>query len=268
MTKRLIALLALFGALFLAFAAPASATDAGVPVNAHCSTGWYVNDDGDENTRAPDVVDGGLEFSGKQLVHHAAEQIITLNNLNPGSYVSSPMPSLSDFFSVEIANPDGSAYATLRYDPAEGKWNIGGADPIKHPGAYTAHESNPVNFVGKTDNYGVIAQNAKVISFGVGYVKTPSDGADTVVSSVTFAGHKYPLTGCSATPSPSASASATGSASASASSTGGAVVPVDTGTAATLPVTGTPTGIFLLSGAAALVVGAVAVTVARRRRRT
>lgn len=163
-----------------------------IPVNStgSCSAGWYVNDDGDENTRKPVQTEDGLKFSGNQLAHHAPEQNITLNNLHPGTFQATPAPSLTDFFSVEIANPDGTGYATLRYDAGEDTWSIGGAIAP----AYTGHESNPENFVGKATKWGVIQQTAHVLSFGVGYVRTPATGTETTVKSVTFAGKTYDLT--------------------------------------------------------------------------
>lgn len=162
------------------------------------SNEWYVNDDGDETARIPEQTDDGLKFVGTQLVHHKpVPEKILLRNLRPGTYEASPEPSLTSFFSVEVANVDGSAYTTLRYDRAEGKWYIGGP----RGDAYKGHEADAGAFVGKKNNYGTMDETAHVLSFGVGYTRSPADGTATTVTSVKFAGNTYDLT-CKAKPSP------------------------------------------------------------------
>jgi hypothetical protein len=160
---------------------------------------WYVNDDGDETSRMPTQTEDGLKFVGGQLVHHKpVPATVYVRNLHPGTYEATPAPSLSSFFSVEMANPDGSGYATLRYDTADDKWNIGGTS-IK--------EANPLNLIGKkTRNGDEIQFDAKVLSFGVGYVRNPANGTETTVTSVTFADKTYVLT-CEPEPSTSPSPS-------------------------------------------------------------
>lgn len=166
-----------------------------IPVNASgsCSPGWYVNDDGDENTRKPVQTEDGLKFSGNQLAHHTpVPATIYVRNLHPGTFVATPAPSLSSFFSVEILNPDNTGYATLRYDTADDKWNIGGT---------STKETNPLDLIGKqTRNGTTIQYDAKVVSFGIGYVANPATGTETTVKSVTFAGRAYDMT-CKPAPS-------------------------------------------------------------------
>lgn len=198
---------ALAGALTLAVLVPIGSAWADTPTKAieGChSDEWYVNDDGDETGRMPTQTEDGLKFVGGQLVHHKpVPATIYVRNLTPGTYEATPAPSLSSFFSVEIANPDGSGYATLRYDTADDKWNIGGT---------SVREANPLNLIGKkTRNGDEIEFDAKVLSFGVGYVRNPANGTETTVTSVTFAGRTYDLT-CKPEPttSPSPTTSPTG----------------------------------------------------------
>lgn len=157
------------------------------PIEGCHSSEWYVNDDGDETARKPEQTEDGLKFVGNDLVHHApVPATIELQNLHPGTFVATPAPSLSSFFSVEIANPDGTGYATLRYDTADNKWNIGGT---------STREANPLDIIGKANRKGqTILATSRVLSFGVGYVANPANGTETLVKSVTFAGRTYDLT--------------------------------------------------------------------------
>lgn len=170
----------------LLLAAPGHAADGQVPIgDGTCSPGWYVNDDGDENLRRPTQTEDGLKFVGNQLAHHRPEQTITLNNLHPGSFEASPAPSLSSFFSVEVRDETTGGYATLRYDAGEKVWVLGGT---------SNKQADPEKFVGATTKWGELTQQTKVASFGIGYVRTPADGTETVVKSVTFVGKTYDLT--------------------------------------------------------------------------
>lgn len=181
-------------------AVPLASAQADAPTKAieGChSDEWYVNDDGDENTRKPTQTEDGLKFVGNQLAHHKPEQTITLNNLHPGTYEASPAPSLSSFFSVEVRDETTGGYATLRYDADEKVWVLGGT---------SNKQADPEKFVGVTTKWGELTQQTKVVSFGIGYVRTPADGTETTVTSVTFAGRTYDLT-CK--PEPSASPSPT-----------------------------------------------------------
>lgn len=171
-------------ALITANIANASENDPVFPqVDPTCLPGWYVNPD--EADRIPDYSDAGMTFVGNDLVHHATN--IPLADLEPGTFDSVPAPSLESFFSVEIINSDGTGYATLRYDTTG--WYIGGPKA----GTYDGHETDPANFIGKMSNWGEIADDSTVISFGVGYVNTPNDGTLTLVTSVSFAGQTYSL---------------------------------------------------------------------------
>lgn len=174
---------------------PASADDelpaGAIPVNRNCNTDWYVNHD--EGDRKPSQTDDGLVFKADQLVHHAPAKDITLADLEPGSFEATPPPSLSSFFSVEVRNPDGTGYATLRYDTADSKWNIGGT---------SVREADASDIIGKTTARGqVIQPDAKVASFGVGYTANPNNGTKTTVTSVEFGGDTYPLA-CTPKPTP------------------------------------------------------------------
>lgn len=171
----------LFG---LISASPANATTGTtIPVSATCLSGWYVNLD--EGDRIPTPHPSGLRFVGNDLVHHATN--IPLADLTPGTFVAAPAPSLDSFFSVEILNGDATGYATLRHDSLG--WFIGGPKP----GTFSDHLTNPADFIGKTSNWGTIAADSHVISFGVGYVNTPNNGTFTQVKSVTFNGQTYDM---------------------------------------------------------------------------
>jgi LPXTG-motif cell wall-anchored protein len=263
MSKRIMALLALFGALFLAYAAPASATDDTTNVAANCSPlgTWFVNPD--ETDRKPTLSPDGLEFNGNQLVHHAAnnQTLAQLSVISVG-YVSNVAPDQPSFFSVEIRDPDG-AYGTLRWVKADSEWSL-------TTNGATTEKANPTDFIGTmTKVNGVlheITADTSVVTFGVGYTANPPGTVDVIVSSVTFSGVTYPLASKDC-PEPTTSPSSSASPSTSPSSSGQAGPVASSTTAPTLPVTGTPTGIFLVSGAAAVLVGGTALVIAGRRKR-
>jgi hypothetical protein len=174
-------------------ASATSETSAAVSVK-FCHSGWYVNpdeggSDPKQGDRLPTPVAGGLHFQGNDLVHH--ETNIPVASLKPGTYVASPAPSLSSFFSVEVLNSNGTGYATLRWDVEKGQWNIGGT---------SFYDADPAKLVA---DHG---KGTTVRSFGVGYVNSPNNGVETVVSSVTFAGKTYLFT---CTPKPSQTATPT-----------------------------------------------------------
>jgi hypothetical protein len=148
-----------------------------------CHTDWYVNPDeggadAKQGDRRPIQVPAGLEFKGNDLIHHATS--LPIANLKPGSFLATPAPSLGSFFSVEVWNDGGSGYATLRWDAALSKWNIGGT---------SFYDADPAKLVADHN------KGTTVRTFGVGYVNSPNNGAKTVVTSVTFAGKVYVL-GC------------------------------------------------------------------------
>lgn len=238
-------------------------------------TGWYAN--ADEQTRLPTPTAGGLQFSGNDLIHHAATG--TIEAMTPGTFSAHPAPDQPSFFSVEVINADLTGYATLRWNATTSKWDMvtGGqiysnASPAALVDMPTAHKSH------------------RVISFGVGYTANPPGTVTTTVRSVRFGGHTYDLrckpvivthspkphpSHTSASPSASASASHSASPSASASTSASAssspVAAVVTTNVASnepggLPVTGPGAG--LIAGGAILVLGAggILFLLARRRR--
>lgn len=237
MKKTIAVLVGVMLSLFIAL--PASATEP-VMVVSDCLTDWYVNPDeggADENQgdRRPEQTEDGLMFSGNMLVHHAPENDILLADVEPGIFVADPAPSLNSFFSVEVGAP---GYATLRWDGTQ--WNVGGTDK---------YSIDPSTFVGVKG----LTEASHVLSFGVGYVNTPNNGTETIVSSVTFAGVTYDLT-CSPEPEPT-------------ETTTEPATPTPTTAAATLPVTGASTTGVVVLAAGMIVLGTAAILVARRRRR-
>ena len=240
--KTIAALFGLIATLFLA--APAAATPAG-PTFETCTNlkGWYVNPD--ETDRKPTPTVGGLEFAGDDLIHHAAGG--TVADLAKGTFVASPAPDQPSFFSVEVRNADGTGYATLRWDTTRNKW-------VMVTGGQVYENASPAGLVAMTTP----AKSSTLMSFGVGYTKNPPGTVTTVVKSVTFAGKTYDLT-CAPAASASSSASASSTASAAPSTSTEA-------TAASLPVTGAPTGLLLAIGGLVTAAGAGLFLTARRRR--
>lgn len=176
-------------------------------VVAACLPGWYVNPD--EIDRKPTPVDGGLEFSGADLIHHAAD--LPLEDLKPGSFVASVAPDQPSFFSVEVRNGPDGAYGTLRWDLTTEKWVIvigPGTGPALAVTDGTFTDENPVALLtGKVTKWGAFdPATARVVSFGVGYTKNPPGTVTTVVTSVTFDETPYPL-GCQTQPTETATAS-------------------------------------------------------------
>lgn len=149
-------------------------------------SGWYANSD--EQNRLPEPVPGGLEFSGSDLIHHAAAT--TVETLNHGTFTASPAPDQPSFFSVEVYGTDGG-YGTLRWNTTTSKWNlVTGGQFYENTDPAALADMPPVH------------RSHKVVSFGVGYTLNPPGTVTTTVSSVTFAGKTYDLTCHTATPTP------------------------------------------------------------------
>lgn len=238
MKKTIAVLVGVMFSLFIALPASATENDP-VMVVSDCLTDWYVNPDeggADENQgdRRPEQTETGLLFSGNMLVHHAPEDDILLADLEPGTFVADPAPSLNSFFSVEVGAP---GYATLRWDGT--KWNVGGTDN---------YSDDPSTFVGVK---GLTAES-HVLSFGVGYVNTPNNGTETTVSSVTFADVTYDLT-CAPEPTPTPEPTTEDP------------TPTETADVATLPVTGPSTTGLVIVGSGVILIGASLILLARRR---
>jgi hypothetical protein len=244
----------------------AEAATTPVAVESTCLEGWYVNpDEGgadpSQGDRRPVQEEGGLSFTGNQLVHHAAPEGLTVDELEPGTFKADPEPSLASFFSVEVWGEGG--YATLRWNTSTSKWDM------VTGGQVYSHE-DPAELVKMTDP----DKSSMVRTFGVGYVNSPNDGTKTVVSSITFAGTTYDLT-CEPEPSPSVTTPAattppaTPPATDPAATPSGTVPPVAGGPS--LPVTGVGLPQIVTAGILLLIAGAVAYLLSpvfKRRRRT
>jgi LPXTG-motif cell wall-anchored protein len=234
--------------------------------------GWYVNPD--ETDRKPKAKVEGLEFSGKQLIHHQVSNMAVgeLDSSQLGYTVAkgSQQPDQDSFFSVEVRNADGSGYATLRWNTTSHKWNM-------TTGGQFYEDLSPTELVKKTTP----AKGNMVFSFGVGYTANPPGTKATTIGSVKFKGKSYDLTcyppKASASPSPSksatgkpstsSSASASTSASASASHTAGAVPSATTSApAGSLPVTGPKVTVAAILGLIMLAFGAFLVYRSRKNK--
>lgn len=219
-------------------------TDPRIFIESDCHPNiWYVNPDeggADEKqgNRRPLPGEEGFTFKDNQLMHHAVAATLTLADLKtigPGSYVADPTPNLTSFFSVEVGSP---GYATLRWDTVQQKWNIGGTD---------IWSDDPSTFVaGNNKN---LTTDSVVLSFGVGYVNTPDNGIQTIVSSVSFNGQVYNLQ-CK----PEATATTT------------APTTTTTSTVATLPVTGESSTKWIgAAGVGLIVAGAILLFLRKKR---
>lgn len=221
--------------------------------------GWSPNAD-ELADRSPTSTPDGLEFSNTDLTHHAAD--LTLADLEPGTYAASPAPDQPSFFSVEVY-ATGEKYGTIRWNKAEGYWEATSqgeqhhdTDPVALADAFPVHLSH------------------HVVSFGVGYTANPPGTVTTVVSSVTFQGHVYPLTCKVETTSPAPVVTTTSPAPHSSSTSATPVKPhtssssAAAGTGSSLPVTGPPVGLIIGGAVALLVLGGGALYLSRRRRTT
>ena len=224
---------------------------------------WYANED--EQNRLPSVREGGLEFVGNDLIHHAAS--LKLQDLQAGSYSASPAPGQNSFFSVEIRDENG-AYGTLRWNTSTSMWDLIAKGNL-------VSKANPADFVGVETKWGTITTATKVISFGVGYTNSPSSDVKTLVKSVTWAGQTWKLD-CVRTPTnpptttkPPVTQPPTEPTTESPSPDETPVGPGgdDGGAgAASLPVTGAPVGLIAGGGISILLLGAGVVLATRKRK--
>ncbi len=242
-------------------AAPAHATDPDIAVNADCLPGWYVNPD--ETDRKPTSTEAGLKFAGDDLVHHAVSGL-SVADLKPGEFVASPAPDQPSFFSVEVNGEGSGKYGTLRWNTSTSKWNM-----VANGGTFY-EDTDPVKVVTAA------GKGTSVISFGVGYTKNPPGTVETTVVSVKFGGKTHSLkcqpepepTKTSASPSPSPSVSSSASSSPSASSSSNpAAGGVTEEEEPTLPITGMPIHLIVAVAAGLILVGGLALGIARLRRR-
>jgi LPXTG-motif cell wall-anchored protein len=249
MTKRILALLALFGALFLALAAPASATDpnsgttqiTGAPDGGHHGD-WASDDFTRYTTVAKDddgytvtINDDGhfTTFAGAASPRNG----VTL----PDAPVTGTLKGQMTFHVVSEVAPDtGLLPKSVNGKPNTSDW------PRR---LFPPNTDVAITSTGYTWTYATDCESWTDSSDN-------NDGSDDSAGDVT--GKACPTTSPSTSASPSSSGAVPVTASASSTAT---AVP-------TLPVTGAPlTGVLVL-GVAVLVGGAVLVTVSRRRRRT
>ena len=297
MTRKILALVAgvlaaLTGALVLAGPAQAEIIWNTVTPNGPSFTtcpnlkGWYANED--EQGDLPQATVAGLKFEGKDLIHHTTNLDFTDFDKTNKSFEATTAGKVvfkaetSGPYSTIVINADGKLWSTAFKPEA-----VGG-------------QNNPVakaeDLIAKPDSMkpGKLPYTAasRIVSFGVGYWV---EAGSTVVSSISFHGHKYDLS-CKCPPStspsasasvsptvkPSVSASASASASTSASvkpSTSATVRPHVSASAShpvivpagnggsSLPVTGPANG-FIIAGLGFLAAGiGVALFILARRRK-
>lgn len=261
---------AVIGGLFvftLATPAMATGTETEAP---QCQplSGWYVNPD--ETEDSPEQVPLGLLFEGKDLIHHATSPL-ALADVHGGSF-----KAVGDdgkvVFKMETANP----YSTIIQN-VDGKfWSSRLA--VNAPGGQNSPVDSVTEMIGSDTKTGnpKYTNDTHVVTFGVGYWV---EEGSTTVTSITFHGTTYKLA-CvppTATPTPSATVSATPTPTKSATATptpsrttGAPAATVSTtpvaGNVGGLPVTGSRASLLFLGGAAAVLIGAAGILVARRRR--
>jgi len=235
--------------------------------------GWYANPD--EQNDLPEPTEAGLKFEGKDLIHHATDPIdlADMDHVTTGFTATTAGKVLfkvetSTPYSTIITNPDGKLWSTaMTYDQEGGQGH-----PVAHYSDLVGKPTKP----GKAN----FSSASRVATFGVGYAV---EEGSTVVSSISFHGHVYPLTcvpptssptpsasSSSASPSPSTSASHSVSPSASHSPAAGvpSTSPAAHGGAVSggLPVTGAPAGLLAGGAAALLAIGAGLLLFVRRRK--
>lgn len=274
MRKSLAALFAMMVGLMVAglvaFTAPAAATETGsrAPIgSASCPNlaGWTVNSDENgsdpnQGDRRPEATVAGLKFGPADLIHHATSG--TVAALEPGSFAfslaaGSDEPDQPSFFSVEVNGEGTGKYGTLRWDTDIDEWTM-----VANGGTLYS-DPDPAKVVEEA------GKGSSLVSFGVGYTKTPPGSKTVVVKSVTFKGQTYPLTCVPASSSASASASSSASPAASSSSsarpsTTTSSIPAAAGP--TLPVTGPSMGWLIGGGVLILGIGGVLLLAARKRK--
>jgi LPXTG-motif cell wall-anchored protein len=174
----LVALALAAGAGGLALVAmPAQATVTPNTDPCKVGTSWFVN--GDEGERTPTRTIDGFVFEETDLIHHAAPTGLTVEALENGAYTASPAPDQPSFFSVEVSDSPGG-YATLRWDPLNHKWQM-------TTGGQFYENTSAKDLVDSVTPH----KSHHVITFGVGYTKTPPGTVKTTVKSVSFAGQVY-----------------------------------------------------------------------------
>jgi hypothetical protein len=186
MKIRLAVLMALAAAGLMGLATPAQATESSTDVKCAGVSGWYVNPD--ETDRKPETSVSGMKFAPADLIHRAAD--VAMVNVKPGSFAlatGSDAPDQPSFFSVEVRDAGTGAYGTLRWDVVAKEWTL-----VTNTASYSKAE--PIGFVGVETKWGKLTPAARVISFGVGYTKSPAGTKTVTVKSVTFAGQTHSLT--------------------------------------------------------------------------
>lgn len=248
--------------------------------------GWFVNPD--EADRTPERTVEGFVFENTDLVHQAAPAGLTTKDLKNGDFHATPLPDQESFFSVEVAGPDGK-YGTLRWNTKTKMWNLVAG------GQFYEHADPDVLVDLPPDK-----RSHTVITFGVGYTKSPPGTIKTTVTSVAFMGKAYklsclkpttsptPSTSVSPTVSTSPTATSTASTTPSASASSSTTSTPSTSISATstpkpsssvvtpsvspatngeeLPVTGGSVGKLFIGALAIIAIGGALFLVARRRR--
>lgn len=256
-------------------AQPAQATE-GSKTGCVAPTGWVVNDD--ETDRAPEPTRYGLKFEPADLTHHAIS--LPLADLKPGSFVAAGAgPDQNSFFSVEVRDTTG-AYGTLRWNTSTNTWDL-----TTNLGFFS--HADPADFVGTATKWGELTATTQVVSFGVGYTKTPPGTVTTVIKSVTFGGKTYdlrchphtpptttptttpttaPTTAPTTTPTTAPTTKPTTVTPSTSKSTSPAVSITDVSSDSGLPLTGPPVGLILGGGALLLLIGGALAFLSRRRK--
>lgn len=225
---------------------------------------WYVNSP-DEDSRKPVPTVEGLKFSGNQLIHHASASL-KLSDLGAGSFVATATPDQDSFFSVELRDKTTGGYGTLRYNTNTSKWDL-----TTNTNQYAF--AHPSDAIGTQTKFGVLTEDTRVISFGIGYTNSPAGTVETVVTKVTFDGKTYPLdckpapVKTSSSPAPTKTSSKpTPTKSTSHAPAGGSNGGNNGGDSGALAITGPSTPTIIVVGGLILVGGSAAIWATRRRR--
>jgi LPXTG-motif cell wall-anchored protein len=269
--------LAAFLTCAFGFASAAQATD-DKPSFATCDNlnGWYANPDEQEDLPTP--TEAGLLFEGKDLIHHQTSPLALADVKTGGTFEATNAGKV--VFKMETTNP----YSTIIQNQDGKFWSSRLA--VDAPGGQNKPVSVVTDMIGSETKTGnpKYTNDTHVVTFGVGYWVAEGD---TVVSSISFHGNKYPLT-CkpkptsapttSASTSPPTSKPTTSSPTATkpttlapttnspapgfivGSAVGGAV------SGPSLPVTGPSIGVVAAVGAAVLALGGALLVLTRRRK--